>query len=555
MLNFSHKKHMSLLVLFALSLNSFADTRQHDKASLSKKSAPNLVELYKVKLHATEHIKGIEAKLSATNEADQEELLVELAQSLLYYQERHTKASDAKAAASKGASSLSANGANGKVSKTISSKGPYSTNKIYSKALNAYKKASKLSLNKNRINYTRELSELAVKLQNKNELVQVFDEILQYGGDEKGTYLAHIDYADGLAKFKDNAAEIQFLSAVNMRTPVGGVEANFRYANYLLKNNKPRKAFGLLEKFTFEERRMYVHIALLRQKTIHILKLDTKEVDAEMQQIRKNLSNTPFIGSIPKFTRLVKNTPTNFLNLLSADAFAFAHQNISDDSRGEFSQFKKPTPLYFNFSVLLINAAEVIYNEARGRRQKVKYAIGWAIRNRATINMNGCDSYPGAEGHFNVDECRAETPDGPPLDNTDVYKRYSCVVHGGTTSVGSSHSEMNDAHVSIENLESSGILWEMLYIMNGWITDPSGPRLFLTGIYPNKDLSTGNPNGTQEWKKMNYCAKNHFCKVRLGNIDGNFSDHGDFCPRNGGYNTDIFFWGRQAEFLDINITR
>ncbi|NQY65207.1 MAG: hypothetical protein HRT38_16090, partial [Alteromonadaceae bacterium] len=53
----------------------------------------------------------------------------------------------------------------------------------------------------------RELSELAVKLRKKNELVQIFDELLQHGGDESGTYLAHVDYADGLAKFNDNGAD------------------------------------------------------------------------------------------------------------------------------------------------------------------------------------------------------------------------------------------------------------------------------------------------------------------------------------------------------------
>ncbi|NQY65809.1 MAG: hypothetical protein HRT38_19360 [Alteromonadaceae bacterium] len=249
MLRFRQKKIVSVFVLLSLSLNSFAES------GLKEKTSTNLVELFKVKDHTIDHIKSIEAKLLVTDEADQEELLVEYAQSLLYYQDRHNKERDSKGATSKGVSPLSVSG---KVSKVDRFKIPFSTNKIYNKALNAYKKASKLSLNKSRIKYTRELSELAVKLQKKNELVQIFDELLQHGGDEKGTYLTHIDYADGLANFKDNKAETQFLSAVNMRTPADGVEANFRYANYLLDNNKLREALNILNRFSYEKRQRYV---------------------------------------------------------------------------------------------------------------------------------------------------------------------------------------------------------------------------------------------------------------------------------------------------------
>ena len=130
MLRFRQKKIISVFILLSLSLNSFADMDLKEKTSI------NLVELFSVKTHATDHIKRLEAKLLATNKVDQEELLVELAQSLLYYQDRHNKSPDSKAV----------------ISKLASAKGPYSTTKIYRKALNAYKKASKLSLNKSRFN-------------------------------------------------------------------------------------------------------------------------------------------------------------------------------------------------------------------------------------------------------------------------------------------------------------------------------------------------------------------------------------------------------------------
>lgn len=525
---------MPIAVLFTLSLSTFANTGLNEKITLSENSNTNLVELFKKKEHANEYIKNIEEKLRSTNTEEQEELLVELAQSLLYYLKRHNQRYPSNA--------LNANGLN-------------SENIILNKALNAYKKASGLALNKNQKKYTRELSELTVSLHKKNELIQIFDGLLQYEGDEIGTYLAHIDYADGLTNFKDNAAETQFLSAINMRTPVDGIEANFRYANYLLDTGKQHEALGILEKFTLEERNMYAHVALLRQKTIHILKLDTREVDTEIELLRKNLSNIPFIGEIPKFTSLIKNTPTYTLGL--PIAYAFAHNNERDDSRGKYNSRFSISPLLYAFSTDIVNAAEVIYNESRGAKQQGRYAVGWAIRNRATINMNDCDFYPGAEGHPRVSTCRAKTPDGPISLFSETFKRYSCVVHGGTTNVGASHSQMNDAHVSFANLESSGIIWEMLYVMNGWTPDPSGPYFFFAAEYPDKDLSTGNPEGIQEWNRGNYCAKNNFCKIRLGNVGGNNPDPGNICSEKrkfgDDYNTDNFFWGRKGNSFTLDI--
>ncbi len=545
MLRFRQKKILAVFVLLSLSINSFAES------GLKEKTSTNLVELFKVKSHATDHIKGLEAKLLATNEVDQEELLVELAQSLLYYQDRHNKVSDSKAAISKGVSSLSANGAigtSGKVSKLDSAKGPYSTLKIYRKALNAYKKASKLSLNKSRIKYTRKLSELAVKLQNKEELVQVFDELLQHGGDESGTYLAHVDYADGLAKFKDEGAEAQFLSAVNMRTAVDGVEANYRYANYLIKKNRLNEALNLLDKFKFEDRQMYIHIAILRQKTIHLMKLNTLEVDNELENIRKNLSNSSLIA-IPKIASEVKRKLTNYLGLPTAYAYAFSHNNESDDTRGKHSNSWIHTSLLVGFSTRLVNAAEVIYNEARGDGYKGRLAIAWAIRNRATIDMNGCDYYPGAEGHHNVSVCRAATSSGPSSYHANVFRRYSCVVHGGTIDVGAIHSQMNDAHVSIDNLESSGILWELTYVVNGLIPDSTGISMF----FPSGDIYQGNPSGAQEWRRVDYCPVNYSCKVRLGNVGGDSVDLGNLCPANGSSSTENYFWGRKSDLHDFGM--
>ncbi|NQY62978.1 MAG: hypothetical protein HRT38_04485 [Alteromonadaceae bacterium] len=551
MLNFSQISFIPTVILLTLSFSALANNPQYEKTGLSTKSPPNLVELFKVKEHASGYIKELEKKIRSnnTNDEEQEYLFVELAQSLLYYQERHKPESKTNSIHSKNSST-----------KGFNSNSLKSENRILNKVLNAYKKASALALSKNRIKYTRKLSELAVKLQKKDVLVQIFDELLQHGGDETGTYLAHVDYADGLAKFKDNSAETQFLSAINMRSPTDGVEANFRYASYLLDNNKHHEALSVLDKFTFEERSMYIHIALLRQKTMHLLKLDTQKVDTEMKQIRKKMSNTPFINAIPKLFKSVTHLSTNKLALTEAYAFndspnyeRYSHNNESDDSRGKYGDKWVTIPQGFIISPYLINAAEVVYNEARGASAIGRYAIAWAIRNRATIDMNDCDSYPGSESDHEVSACRVATPDGPESSFTDTFKRYSCVVHGGTTKVGGSHSQMNDTHVNKTSLASSGVIWEMLNVVNGWILDPTSPNFFTTDKrYPNFDVSKGNPEGAQEWKNSNYCAKNHSCKVRLGNVGGNFPDTPTLCSiemglRNNLYDfnsKDNFFWGR-----------
>ena len=62
------------------------------------------------------------------------------------------------------------------------------------------------------------------------------------------------------------------------------------------------------------------------------------------------------------------------------------------------------------------------------------------------------------------------------------------VVHGGTKSVGSRQSEMNDTHVSIKDLVVSGILWELVYVLNGWAPDPTGEHLFYPAVFPEIDV-------------------------------------------------------------------
>lgn len=157
--------------------------------------------------------------------------------------------------------------------------------------------------------------------------------------------------------------------------------------------------------------------------------------------------------------------------------------------------------------------------------------------------MNGCDSYPGAQGGALTTTCRASTPEGPQPVYADLYRRYSCVVHGGRHQVGQTHEQMDDTHVLFPDLENTGLLWVFLYVSWGLISDPSSP------YYPAGNYYGGNPAGAQEWKKGNYCACSDSCKVRKGNIGGQIVDPGNPCPKtcphDPAYLGDNFFWARE----------
>ncbi|NRA69354.1 MAG: hypothetical protein HRU19_33100 [Pseudobacteriovorax sp.] len=284
---------------------------------------------------------------------------------------------------------------------------------------------------------------------------------------------------------------------------------------------------------------------------MRILKLNTREADAEIKQIRKNLSHSPFIDAIPKPIDSVARYPANVLGLPEAYAWKFSHNNERDDSRGSYHDKWVSGSSGRRWSTLVTNVAEVIYNESRGHRQMARYAVAWAIRNRATINMNGCDIYIGSQSDPEVTECREATPDGKSDDLAYIAKNYSCVVHGGTTSVGMEQSEMDDTHVDMADLESSGIIWQAFYVIKGWVSDPTSPYSLITK-YPENDYYVGFPDGAQEWRKENYCSDAHHCKTRKGNIGGSHYDPGIECPdinqesdNLSDSDEDIFFWGRK----------
>ncbi|MGQ0834573.1 MAG: hypothetical protein ACT4O5_06535 [Gammaproteobacteria bacterium] len=421
---------------------------------------------------------------------------------------------------------------------------------LLQEAVASYVEAAELALAQGRIRYSRQVSELAQQIGDKALLVRVFAKYLTNYSDERGRYVALIDFAVGLAKFRDSSVARHFDEAIYMRRPRDSVEAHVRYAQYLIDGGQPQVALDVLNRFDAVDRQFYFNVALMRQRLMHSLGLDTSAADEEMSKIRRTTNGTWGVGPIPKVTAKVAASPKNILGLMAAQAFA--HTESSDDSRGPLANQFLYAPSGQGWSRTAVNASEVVYNEARGESQDGRIAVAWSIRNRALINMNGCDFYPGAEGHGGAEACRNATPNGPQSNVGYIWanKRWSCAVHGGTSSVGGSHDQMNDGHVPIATLEPTGILVEVFWVGNGVVADktsqntPSGSYLPLR--YPNQpNYWSGNPAGGQEWRSNNYCAANNSCKVRLGNVGGNLPDPGSPCPNSGGSSGDNFFWGRK----------
>lgn len=420
---------------------------------------------------------------------------------------------------------------------------PREREELTREALSAAIKAAEIALHGGKIRYTRAVSTLAVRSKDKAALQSMFRKYLLAFEDEKGRYLALMDYADGLDRLDDAEAARFFDESTQVRSPWNSAEAHVRHARFLIKHGQPAQALELLNRFSKVERRHFLGIALLRQQLIHSLGGETAAVDEEIAELRRMLRNATGIGPIPKLSTRKTVPAINALRLPAAHAFA--HANSADDSRG--INALNWIPSVFDRGVFYapwaVNAAEVIYNEARGETPTAQTAVAWAIRNRAYINMNGCDRYPGAEGHGGVAACRVGTPQGPQFnipEFADGAQRWSCVVHGGTTAVGASQAQMNDGHVPFFDLDLAFFPFLIVLVANGQTADPS-----TSFLPPPGSISAANPNGAQEWRAFNYCALASDCKVRRGNVGGQAADPGNPCPANGGSVGDNFFWGRK----------
>lgn len=436
-------------------------------------------------------------------------------------------------------------------------------------ALHAFAAAADLARATGRIRYSWHIATLAYQLNERVLLDNVFQQYLQNYQDQKGRYLALTDYASALAKFEDDSgADRYFIEAVRARSnPEDGLEARMRFALHLRDTGRAQQSLDLLDDFDASVRAMYPLLALFRQALMHSLGSDTTAVDEEISRLRERLNHASGIGPLPKLTARVFERPQNVLGL--PEALAFAHTPFYDDSRFNSGWITLPpfTSAYTYVSAHVVNAAEVLWNEARGESATAQRAVLWAVRNRAMINMNGCDAYPGAASHGGAPACWLVTPGGPQPEYEQSYKRWSCALHGGTYTFGDDHFQMNDGHVDLWDISLAGFIDMAVAVINGWYADPS--YFFLpepyTGYLPDPYTGelvwttmwnwwSGNPSGAQEWRGdgwspglgANYCAANYTCKTRHGNVGGSTSDPGNVCPSHDpNMYGDNFFWGRQ----------
>jgi tetratricopeptide (TPR) repeat protein len=403
------------------------------------------------------------------------------------------------------------------------------------RAADAFTRANAIALSRGRILYTREISELAVQLHDPNLLDDAFAPVLAVGSGLKSKeyLLALTDYADALAQMSDNRAWDRFEQALNL-TPEIRIEVVNRYAGRLLEKGRSQQALDMLEsRLTREDRIRFGRPAFLRKQALEALGRDPLSADDEIQEVRQRRQPGKLAGKAgaidPRWEKFVHSNSTD-----DCRSTTYA-QNLQCDSTGN---------CYYPYEV---NLAEILYNEARSEPIGAIDMVGWTIRDRAFERVS-CDAYPGGTTSTT---CRSSVPCGDP-GNCAVSQYYCCVEHGGTTGVGSSSSQFNDAHVTVTNLENAGLLDEAFYIIIGAIPEPSNnyipPGLSGCSTGCGGFCSTGtnytspSPQGPMEYRASNYCAAASSCKWYAKNVCGNNPVPAS-CST-GGNSGDNHFWNR-----------
>lgn len=450
-------------------------------------------------------------------------------------------------------------------------------------ALSSFVSAADIALADGRIRYSDKVAELAYGLRDRSVLDSTFARLLQARSDERYRYFALLDYGRALAKFDDNSqADQHLLEAVQMRPDLeDGFAARMVYAWHLRETARSPEALRVLDEFGPTNRQHHLSLALFRQALMHSLGADTTEVDREMDEMRQSLNPASGLGPIPKLSAQVASQPINRIGLPVAAAQAgpppWSHNNTADDSRtyilGDlWVPMITPAGVIY-YSKMVVNTAEVVWNEAHTEPPTAQYEVAWAIRNRATQNMSPCGTYYGAQGGTYTTTCRLLTPDGPQPWAAATNKAWSCVVHGGTVYPGESQSQMVDIHKDILTLWLYGQLDLVVQVVNGMVSDPNPQDPFTAWpssewiwvqdpwdpsiVYPQwitvYDTWSGNPRGAQEWRGSNYCATPDpgytNCKKPIGNVGGDFPyTVPTSCPvaPSPTYNGDNFFWARGA---------
>jgi hypothetical protein len=401
--------------------------------------------------------------------------------------------------------------------------------------------ANSIALSRGRILYTREISEIAGELRDPDLLEESFAPVLAVGNNLKRReyFLALLDYADGLAELSDSRAWDHFEQALDLYPEIR-IEGVNRYGDRLLKGGKAQEALNMLEsRLTRDERVRYGKPALLRKQALVALGMDTSSADDEIEEaFQRRRSAAGLVGQAAA-------SNTSGVKLIWGE---FAHSTASDDCRSttyaQQLQCASSGSCYYPFEV---NLAEILWNEARGESLGGKDMVGWTVRDRALERVS-CDAYPGGTTSTT---CRSTVPCGDPS-NCAVSQYYCCSEHGGTTTVGATHFQFNDAHVTLSNLESAGLLDEAYFIILGAIPEPSN-NFVPSGVSSctlgcggfcntGTNYTSASPQGPMEYRANNYCAAAQTCKWYAKNVCGDLPTPSS-CST-GGNSGDNHFWNR-----------
>lgn len=445
------------------------------------------------------------------------------------------------------------------------------------RALDIYKSLSKMGLKKNLVLHSDRISEVYRKLEDKAGGESYFSDLLQHehslSTSEK--YKAFVDYADLLDHFDDAAAGRYLKDAAALRDYSPG-EAFYKWMRYLVKSGNA----ALAEQKIRELDILYLQrdltlLQILRDSLIKQGK-SIDDVDKEIEAIKDGFSKGLGGGTDPSASTQ-ENQGVSIFQRLSLIGVAHAQQKYyhtinSDDCRVGTIDAGITTSLG-NTGKFLINLAEILYNEARGESKGARVTTGWTVRNRVFYNLRlvsggYCDTYVGAKGWANLGSCQSGVSSFHNWHPTmsDISERYCCAMHGGTTSVGSGHSQFNDAHVSLPVLEAGGYLVEAYEILNGGLPDLSSdycpnsiysifdcnfPICVLDPLgTPASFWGGGSPYGTQEYLNYNYCAKVANgaladCKTYAKNVCGDFAIPANLQCGTTRYEGDNFFWNKK----------
>lgn len=269
------------------------------------------------------------------------------------------------------------------------------------------------------------------------------------------------------------------------------------------------------------------------------LGLDTSSADEEIEEIGRRF---------PGEAGAVTAETNNLLGKIFSTPKEFVHTVATDDCRSTtYAQRSVCTSYGKCYYPYLINLAEILWNEARGESWGQSDMVGWTVRNRVLQRVS-CDVYVGG---ITWSTC-PNLPCGDPS-FCDLSRRYCCAEHGGTTSVGSSHSQFNDGHVAMADLEDAATIQEAYDIVNGRIPDPSTGFIppGITGcpspLYCSAACTTGanqtspSPRGPMEYLGYNYCAAAASCKWYAKNTCGDITPPASCSTYVAG---DNFFWNR-----------